>query len=104
MISKITRVITILSTLAAVKAAHESDRCYALALSGGGTNAVWESGVFWGLVHYGDPDDFKYDVVTGISGGSINTGMISLFEIGDEVNASEKIAEIYTTLHQSDIL
>ena len=93
--------LTVLSTITTVNAAADKDHCYALALSGGGTNAVWESGVFWGLTHYGNPDDFKYDVVTGISGGSINTGMISLFDIGDEVNASEKIAEIYTTLKNS---
>ena len=87
-----------------VEAAKTADECKALILSGGGSNGAWEAGVMWGFVNYGNPDDFKYDVVTGISGGSINTGMISLFEIGDEVNASEKIAEIYTTLHNSDIL
>ena len=104
MFSRITFVITIFNALALVKAGADTDHCYALALSGGGTNAVWESGVFWGLTHYGNPDDFKYDVVTGISGGSINTGMISLFAIGDEVNASEKIAEIYKSLKQSDLI
>ena len=93
--------VAIVSTITVVNAGADTDHCYALALSGGGTNAVWESGVFWGLTHYGNPEDFKYDVITGISGGSINTGMISLFDIGDEVNASEKIAEIYTTLNNS---
>ena len=36
--------------------AHKS--CHALVLSGGGSNGAWEAGVIWGLVHYGDPDDY----------------------------------------------
>ena len=67
----------------------KQDSCYALALSGGGTNAVWEAGVVWGLTHYGNPEDFKWDVITGISGGSINTGLLSVWAVGDELKASE---------------
>ena len=48
------------------------DSCTALALSGGGSNGAWEMGVLWGFLHYGNPDDFRYDVLTGISAGSIN--------------------------------
>ena len=47
------------------------------------------------MLHYGNPDDFKWDVVTGISGGSINTGFLSVFEIGDEVEASEFMSSTY---------
>lgn len=48
-------------------------KCRALVLSGGGTNGAWEAGVAWGLTHYGDPTDFEWDVVTGVSAGSVNT-------------------------------
>ena len=56
--------------LSAVEAADK--KCTAVALSGGGSNGAWEMGVLWGFTHYGNPDDFRYDVVTGISAGSIN--------------------------------
>ena len=52
--------------------AAESDVCRALVLSGGATNGAWEAGILWGLANYGDPTDYHYDVVTGISAGAIN--------------------------------
>ena len=48
-------------------------KCRALVLSGGGTNGAWEAGIIWGLTHYGNPEDYTWDVHTGISAGSINT-------------------------------
>ena len=43
--------------------------CRALVLSGGGSNGAWEAGVLWGLTHYGNPEDFAYDWISGISLG-----------------------------------
>ena len=64
---------TIMTALAmsAVEAASDK-KCRAVALSGGGSNGAWEMGVLYGFTHYGNPSDFAYDVVTGISAGSIN--------------------------------
>ena len=47
--------------------------CKAIVLSGGGNLGAWEIGVMWGLVNYGDPKDFYWDVASGISAGAINT-------------------------------
>jgi predicted acylesterase/phospholipase RssA len=47
--------------------------CKALVLSGGSNNGAWEVGVMWGLTNYGDPTDYYWDVVSGISAGAINT-------------------------------
>lgn len=38
--------------------AQAKDTCNALVMSGGGSNGAWEVGVLWGLVHYGNPEDF----------------------------------------------
>jgi predicted acylesterase/phospholipase RssA len=58
-------------------AANEDGKCYAITLSGGGSEGAWEAGVIWGLVNYGDPKDFEWEQVTGISAGAINTaGMV----------------------------
>ena len=47
--------------LAGQTQANEDGKCYALVLSGGGTNGAWEAGVIWGLMNYGDPTNFEYD-------------------------------------------
>lgn len=49
------------------------------------------AGVFWGLVNYGDPREFEYDVVAGVSIGSINASGLAMFEVGDEVSAADYI-------------
>ena len=65
--------------------------CKAVVLSGGGSNGAWESGVLWGLLHYGEPADYVYDVVTGVSIGSINAAGLAVFEKGKELEASDFI-------------
>ena len=67
--------------LAAVGEAKK-DVCRALALSGGGNNGAWEAGVLWGFMNYGDVADFEYDVITGVSAGSINAMAMSGWEAG----------------------
>lgn len=77
------------------------DECIALAMSGGGTFGAYEAGVLHGLVH-GDTDKtkYEYDVVTGVSAGAINTGAVSVFEIGDELNMVDVLSEKWQSLTQ----
>ena len=82
---------------------YAADSCTVLALSGGGANGAWEMGVLWGLLHYGNPDDYKYDVVTGISAGSINAIATIGWAIGDEVAATEWGSDLWKNLHTSDV-
>lgn len=63
-------------------------KCRALALSGGANYGSWEAGVVWGLVHYGEPADYAWDVITGVSAGAINVSLTAGFETGDEVSMS----------------
>ena len=96
-----------IALLAATAIAEEqktlNDKCYALALSGGGNNGAWEVGVLWGFAHYGNLDEFRYEVVTGVSAGSINTSFIAGYDIGDELQCSEDGADLWTNLHTSDV-
>ena len=78
--------LTLAAMLATQTMAAEDGKCYALVLSGGGNNGAWEAGVLWGLYNYGNPIDYEYDMVVGISAGSINTiGMVG-FDPKDGVN------------------
>ena len=79
------------------------DHCTALVLSGGGANGAWEMGVLWGLLNYGNPDDFRYDVVSGISAGSINTLLLASTEIGDEKAAAQMGSDLLKNLKTSDV-
>ena len=54
-------------------------------MSGGGVNGAWEAGVIYGLVHYGNPDDYKWDVVSGVSAGAINSAGLGVWAPGEEM-------------------
>ena len=87
----------------ATDAAKTADECKALILSGGGSNGAWEAGVFWGFLNYGNPEDFKYDVLSGISAGSINAIALAAWEIGKETEAAQWLSDLWNNLHNSDV-
>ena len=70
--------------MALVSSAYASvdGKCRALVLSGGSNNGAWEAGVMYGLLHDGNPADFAWDVVTGVSAGALNTCAIATFPTG----------------------
>jgi len=70
------------------------DECKALVLSGGGSLGAWETGVYYGLTHYGNEEDFHYDVFTGISAGSINAAGMVLWPKGSDKECSEWMSDI----------
>jgi predicted acylesterase/phospholipase RssA len=88
---------------AAAPLAHAAEKCNALVLAGGGNNGAWEVGVLWGLLHSGNPSDFEWDYITGISAGSINTAGLVGWALGDELNASEWLSDVFTSLSSSQI-
>ena len=57
----------------------------------------------WGLLHYGDPSDFAWDVITGVSAGAINTAGTAVFETGDEVNMTEFLSDAWANLTSQNI-
>ena len=83
--------------------AEAKDTCNALVLSGGGSNGAWEVGVMWGLLHYGSPEDFEWDWITGVSAGSINTAAMSGWAIGDEKLTTEWLSYTFTQLTTQQI-
>ena len=51
----------------------------------------------------GDPNDFKYDVVTGVSAGSINALALAGWEKGRETEAVQWASDLWKNLHTSDV-
>ena len=78
-------------------------KCRALALSGGANYGAWEAGIMWGLTHYGNPEDYTWDVITGVSAGAINTAATAVFDVGDEVNMSQFISDTWANLTTQEI-
>ena len=87
----------------AMQAEAADSKCRALALSGGANYGAWEAGIMWGLTHYGNPEDFAWDVITGVSAGAINTAATSVFAVGDEVKMSEFVSDTWASLTTEDI-
>ena len=85
------------------KAASDKS-CRALAMSGGGALGSYEAGALWGLIKNTDkPADFAYDVVSGVSAGSINALAVALFEKGDEMAMVEWISDKWAHLTTPDV-
>ena len=85
--------------ITAKKSEKNADSCIALAMSGGGTLGAYEAGVAYGLYHASeDKTKFEYDVITGVSAGSINLGAFGLFEIGDEGNMLDVISQTWESM------
>lgn len=75
-----------------VNAADSEKICRALALRGGGTKGSYEVGVLNGFVKHLLPEDYKYDVVVGVSIGAINAAILSLYPPGEEKAAIAELA------------
>ena len=92
-----------IAALSAVASASADGKCRGLAMSGGANYGAWEVGVIWGLMHYGNPEDYTWDVITGVSAGAINTAGTLVYETGDEYAMSEFLSDSWAHLHSSDI-
>ena len=87
----------------ATEAVATQDSCKALAMSGGANNGAWEAGVLWGFVNYGNSEDFAYDVVTGVSVGSLNSMFIAGYPIGQESKMVQDLSDLWLNLKNSDV-
>ena len=76
------RALNLFSAAVLVAISDAKDVCRGLVLSGGGNNGSWEAGVMYGLVNNGNPADFEWDVISGVSAGSINTLAVAGWPIG----------------------
>ncbi len=61
-------------------------------------------GVLWGFVNYApDPTDFSYDVVTGVSVGSINSLFIAGWPKGQEKDMVDAGTKLWRDLKNDDV-
>jgi predicted acylesterase/phospholipase RssA len=72
-------------------------------MSGGSNRGAWEVGVLWGLAHYGNPEDFYWDVVSGISAGSINTAGLAGWAPNEVVEMTEYLSQAWLDILNEDV-
>lgn len=81
----------------------QSVPCSALVMSGGSNFGAWEIGVLWGLAHYGNPADYYWDVVSGISAGAINTSGTAGWKPEEVVEMTEYMSDAWLNITTQDI-
>ena len=104
MIPKFLLFLSIILAFSSLANSQATKQCQALVLQGGGDKGAYESGVFWGLVYNAvNSENVKYDVVTGISAGAINAMGLSIYAVGDEVNAANFLNNTWRTLSRDSV-
>jgi len=93
----------IIASLLLVSAMAGNRKCRALALSGGGDKGSYEAAVYIALVNLLEPEDIAYDVLTGVSAGSLNACGLSAFAPNEGPEASEFIFGLWNSISSSDI-
>jgi len=90
--------------LASLYTVNGQKSCKALVLEGGGDLGAYEAGVLSGFIHNAqNPSDFAYDVITGISIGSINGMAIAQYPIGQEAEAFDFLVNGWKTASQRKV-
>jgi len=82
---------------------EETKKCRVLALEGGGDRGAFQAGAINGLVNNLPAEEVQWDVVTGISIGSINALMFGVYPVGNETNASNDLVEHWRTISSSNV-
>ena len=99
-----TATIMLTLSLLLISLVSADDMCRALALSGGGAMGAYEAGALWGLYYaLENKTDMTYDVVTGVSAGSINMGGVALFDKGDEEELVKFLSFAWQNLTSDDV-
>ena len=66
-----------------------ASKCYALALSSGDQNSIYQAGVLAGLQAAGE--SVQYQAVSGVSGGAVNAVLLANYAEGSEADAAARM-------------
>jgi predicted acylesterase/phospholipase RssA len=83
------------------------EKCLGISLQVGGSGGSYEVGALWGMYYaleaLNQTDKMRYDAVSGVSVGSINSLWMSMFEKGDEKAMVDGLSDLWGNLHSKDI-
>ena len=94
---------TIAAAALITETADAAKSCRALAMSGGGSKGAFEAGAMWGLLKTDpNPEKYMWDVVTGVSAGSLNAAIVTGFAPGSEDEMVEYASDLWKNTGNSD--
>ena len=67
-------------------------------MSGGANKGAYEAGVVHGLSHFLNGTDAYYDVVSGVSAGSLNSAAIAMWAPNQAIEMSEWLVNFWKTV------
>lgn len=79
-----------------------NDKCMILALQGGGDRGAYQAGALKGLTNKLSEEDRKWQIVTGISAGTLNGLGFSLFPVGQEKEATDFLEKVWREMDSKD--
>lgn len=82
---------TIAAILAVLSQQVAADKCYALALSSGDQNSIYQAGVINGLVANMATGEMGYQAISGVSGGAVNAAILANYPVGQESAAADRM-------------
>jgi predicted acylesterase/phospholipase RssA len=68
-----------------------ADKCYALALSSGDQNSMYQAGVLKGFAATMEAGTMSYQAVSGVAGGAVNTAILANYPAGEEEAAADRM-------------
>jgi predicted acylesterase/phospholipase RssA len=83
--------------------ASDAPKCRALCLEGGGDAGSWQAGVLSGFIKNLPASEVQYDVISGISVGSLNGLFVSTYAKGDEINMIENLLTLWRGLRKENV-
>jgi predicted acylesterase/phospholipase RssA len=72
-------------------------------LSGGGDKGSYQAGVLTTLIAQLEPVDTQYDVISGVSVGSLNGATLATFKKGDEKNYKEFVMDVWHSVNTATV-
>ena len=84
--------------------ASASDTCLALVMEGGGTHGAYEAGVLYSLTHNLPASEVAWNVISGISTGSLNAGQCAQFAYGDEQAMAQHLIDTWTMIQNQSMI
>jgi len=68
-----------------------ADKCYALALSSGDQNSMYQAGVLKGFAATMTAGTMSYQAISGVAGGAVNTAILANYPAGQEEAAADRM-------------
>eukprot|EP00344_Euplotes_crassus_P007972 CAMPEP_0196994324 /NCGR_PEP_ID=MMETSP1380-20130617/631_1 /TAXON_ID=5936 /ORGANISM="Euplotes crassus, Strain CT5" /LENGTH=370 /DNA_ID=CAMNT_0042409663 /DNA_START=14 /DNA_END=1126 /DNA_ORIENTATION=- len=94
--------VVLLIALVASQAMAGNRKCRALVMSGGGDKGSYEAQAVKVWTDLLSKEDMSYDVITGVSAGSLNGSFLGSYKPGDESEGADKMLETWQALKPKD--